>query len=174
MSNLGNGIGRSGWAVLLIAGILLVSAVTSALSFLPHSDDPGDCATCHGDEQVLSPGHVPTAGMSAETCIACHQAGTALALPSTILLDHHHLLSGVTCQTCHGDTQTPGPMTTEQCLGCHGPLEELAARTADVRPTNPHSTPHGPTFAQCDLCHLVHKQSENFCAQCHDFNYVVP
>lgn len=170
------GTGRSGVVALLIAGFILVAAVASATSIFPHSDDPGDCATCHADdEQVVPAGHVPTAGMNAATCVVCHQPGSPLALSSAAFpLDHHHMLSGMTCETCHGETQTPGPMTTAQCLACHGPLEELAARTADTRPTNPHSTPHGPTFAECDLCHQVHRESENFCAQCHDFNYVVP
>lgn len=160
---------------MLIVGLVLVSVVASATSFLPHSDDPGDCATCHAGEQVLPPNHVPTTGMPAATCVACHQPGTPLALASSAFpLDHHHLLSGVTCQTCHGETDSPGAMSTAQCLACHGPLEALAARTADTSPTNPHSTPHGPTFVECDLCHQVHRESENFCAQCHDFEYVVP
>ncbi len=162
------------WATLGLAVLLVVSAAPAATALLMHSDDPGDCATCHGDTQVLSPGHVPTAGMKRDDCVACHAPDTPLALLSAIPLDHSHLLSGVTCQTCHNQTEAPGPMSTEQCLACHGPLEDLAARTADTHPANPHSTPHGPTFAECDLCHKVHQESENFCAQCHDFDYSVP
>lgn len=159
---------------ILVAVIAMLSGTVAAQAPLQHSDDPGDCATCHGGGQVLPDGHVPTAGMSLEGCSACHVPETALSLRSAMPLDHHHLLSGVTCQTCHENPETPTPMSTSQCLACHGPLEELAARTAEARPTNPHSTPHGPTFAECDLCHQVHKESEDFCAQCHNFNYVVP
>lgn len=159
---------------IVVAVLVIMSGGVVAQSTMPHSDDPGDCATCHGDVQVLPEGHPSTAGMGLETCVACHAPGTPLALLSAIPLDHHHLLSGVTCQTCHGSTEAAAPISTSQCLSCHGPLEELADRTAEVRPANPHSTPHGPTFVECDLCHKVHRESENFCAQCHDFNYVVP
>lgn len=162
------------WTAIIIAALAMLSGAVGAQAPLQHSDDPGDCATCHGNVQVLPNDHVPTTGMGLGTCVACHAPGTPLALPSAIPLDHHHLLSGLTCQTCHGNTEAPAAMSTSQCLACHGPLEELAARTADVRPSNPHSTPHGPTFAECDLCHQVHKQSENFCAQCHNFEYTVP
>ena len=161
-------------AALLLAALVMLSGSVVAQAPLPHSDDPGDCATCHGSDKLLPDGHVPTAGMDLQTCVACHAPGTPLALLSAIPLDHHHLLSGVTCRTCHGNTDPPAPMSTAQCLACHGTLEELAARTAETRPTNPHSTPHGPTFAECDLCHQLHRESENFCAQCHDFNFVVP
>ena len=161
-------------AMLCAAGIVLAFAAASGMPVLAQNDDPGDCAACHGEEQVLSPGHVPTVGMKTEACVTCHQPGTPLALLSAIPLDHRHMLGGVTCRGCHGDTEPPGFLTTSQCLACHGPLEELAGRTADTRPSNPHSTPHGPTFAECDLCHHAHAEPENFCAQCHDFHYVVP
>lgn len=170
----GNGRWRIRWIALVVAAVLAMSGASAAMSFLMHSEDPGDCATCHGDSPVLPADHVPTAGMGLGDCIACHAPETPLSLQSAIPLDHHHLLGGVTCQACHGDTETPAPMSTAQCLACHGPLEELAARTTDVRPANPHSTPHGPTFAECDLCHQIHSESDNFCAQCHNFDYTVP
>ena len=62
----------------------------------------------------------------------------------------------------------------EQCLACHGSFETVAARTANVKPQNPHSSPHGNTYTACDLCHHQHAKSENFCAQCHNFKFVVP
>ena len=82
-------------AAILVAMLALVSGSVVAQAPMPHSDDPGDCATCHGDAAMLPSGHVPTAGMARETCVACHQAGTPLALNSSVFpLDHHHLLSG--------------------------------------------------------------------------------
>lgn len=165
---------RVRWATLAIALLLVVTGAPAAMSFLMHSEDPGDCATCHGDAAVLPEGHVPTAGMKLEGCVTCHAPDTPLDLHSAIPLDHHHLLSGVTCQACHGSAETPAPMSTSQCLACHGPLEALAELTKDVKPTNPHWSPHGATYTQCDLCHQVHKPSEDFCAQCHDFNFKVP
>lgn len=157
----------------------IVSAVAAVLVFVGsgpgNSQDGGDCASCHVDEQVLPDGHPPTAGMDLQSCTACHADNTPLALQTAMPLSHFHMLAGVTCADCHGeDIATPAPMTTNQCLACHGPLEALGALTADVQPTNPHLTPHGPAFAECSLCHQVHQPSENFCADCHDFEFKVP
>lgn len=135
---------------------------------------PGDCVACHGADSVLPEGHVPTTDMDTEGCLACHGKATSSALQSKLPLSHFHSLSGVTCQACHGATEKPQALSTEQCLGCHGSLEDLAAATSDVKPANPHSTPHGPTYVACDLCHKQHEKSENFCAECHDFEFVVP
>ncbi|MBO6639925.1 MAG: cytochrome c3 family protein [Roseitalea sp.] len=152
----------------------VVAGFTGAV--LGSPEDGGDCASCHQSEQVLPAGHPPTAGMDLDGCLACHVDGTPLTLHSAMPLSHQHMLAGITCADCHGeeDVVAPAPMTTEQCLVCHGPLEALGALTADVQPTNPHMTPHGPTFAECDLCHQVHEPSQNFCADCHDFEFVVP
>lgn len=160
----------------LLSGALIMafSGIVAAQAPLPHSDDPGDCATCHRDVQMLPDGHVPTAGMRLEDCVACHAPATPLDLHPVMPLDHFHMLAGVTCQTCHEDADPPMQMSSDQCLACHGPLEDLAERTAETQPTNPHGTPHGPPYAACDLCHRVHTESENFCAQCHDFDFTVP
>lgn len=157
------------------AVVMLAAAGTGAMAF-EGITAPGDCAACHAaDEQVLPPGHVPTAGMDAEVCLVCHtHESTRQPLQSVVPLDHFHMLSGVPCEACHADLDAPTAMTTDQCLVCHGPLDALAALTEDVRPTNPHDTPHGPVFAECDLCHRQHTESENFCLMCHDFEFTVP
>lgn len=163
------------WAFfLLTTAFSMVFAVSIGMTVLAEPTKPGDCTACHEAGAVLSPGHVPTVDMKREDCLTCHSNDTPMALQTKMPLSHFHSLSGVTCQACHGNTTEPQPLSTDQCLACHGPLEDLAARTADTKPHNPHSTPHGPAYAACDLCHLQHQPSENFCAQCHDFEYVVP
>lgn len=154
--------------------IVFIVALTLGMPTLADPTKLGECSACHVSVNVLPEGHLPTTDMDAQTCLVCHAKGADFSLRSKMPLGHLHQLSGVTCQNCHGETETPAALSTEQCLACHGPIEALAARTADVRPTNPHSTPHGPTFVACDLCHQAHRKSENFCAQCHDFDFTVP
>ncbi len=133
-----------------------------------------DCASCHEGDAVLSETHPPTAGMSMNDCRACHVPDGPLSLEGKLSLSHTHILSGVGCAACHENTDPPEDPGTALCLACHGPLETLAAKTADVSPTNPHESPHGPPFAECSLCHLQHEPSENFCSTCHDFNFNLP
>lgn len=135
----------------------------------------GECADCHGDTQVLSEGHVPTTGMTMDQCRACHAPETELSLRGEMPLDHLHGLSGVGCTSCHvGEETAMTEPPMEVCQACHGTLEELAAATAHVQPTNPHMSPHGAPYAVCSLCHMQHEPSENFCASCHDFEFDLP
>lgn len=161
------------WFLMLLAVVfaLVAGPIESGLA---DPTNPGDCVACHQAGSVLPEGHVPTADMDAEGCLVCHGKATPLALQSKMPLGHFHSLSGVTCQACHGETETPQALSTEQCLVCHGSFEDLAARTSGTKPENPHSSPHGPTYVACDLCHKQHEKSENFCAECHDFEFVVP
>lgn len=46
-----------------------------------------------------------------------------------------------------------------QCQTCHGP---------DMK------NPQMPEMATCTGCHLMHQESENYCNQCHEFNFKVP
>lgn len=133
-----------------------------------------DCASCHKEDVVLPASHPPTIGMSLNTCRTCHVPDGALSLVGKLSLGHTHILSGVGCASCHGDTDPPEDPGTALCLTCHGPLEALAATTAGTEPTNPHSSPHGPPFAECSLYHLQHEPSENFCSSCHDFEFDLP
>lgn len=154
------------------SGIELVAETGEDASIMPIH---GDCATCHTDTQVLSDGHVPTTGMSMAQCSTCHVPQSDLSLDGKMPLDHRHGLAGVSCAACHdgNDTAMQEP-PMETCQVCHGSLDDLAALTADVMPTNPHSSPHGAPFAECSLCHMQHQPSQNFCADCHDFEFNLP
>lgn len=135
----------------------------------------GECASCHADEPVLSDGHPPTLGMPLAQCRTCHVPHSDTSLAGLMPLDHTHALAGVGCASCHTDsTEAMTEPAMEVCQACHGSLEELAARTANVEPTNPHASPHGPPYAECSLCHMQHEPSQNFCAACHDFEFNLP
>ena len=84
----------------------------------------------------------------------------------------HCQFAEISCADCHltGNTK---PLTTEDCLACHGSFEEVAGETAKLDP-NPHNSPHYGTELDCDLCHHEHSRSENFCAQCHEWKLIVP
>ncbi len=87
-------------------------------------------------------------------------------------LSKHKKYAELTCNDCHL-TLTPERLTTEQCLSCHGSLEEVAEATKDLDP-DPHNSPHYGSELDCDLCHHEHSVSENFCAQCHEWELIVP
>lgn len=99
------------------------------------------------------------------TSLAAH-AGEALA--------DRHVKLGMTCQSCHGpDLKNPQAPTMETCTGCHD-VAGLVAKTKDVKPTNPHKSPHYGDTLECANCHLMHAESENFCDSCHQFGFKVP
>lgn len=82
-----------------------------------------------------------------------------------------HVSAGVACNKCHVESLAKEPeMAT--CLTCHGgTYDKLAAMTASQKP-NPHDSHQGPV--PCSSCHHVHKVSENFCSNCHNFEMTVP
>ena len=61
----------------------------------------------------------------------------------------------------------------EQCAACHDPVK-LAEKTKGVKPANPHDSPHYHTGLECTLCHVAHDKPENYCNQCHKFDFRVP
>ena len=87
-------------------------------------------------------------------------------------LSKHKKYAELTCNDCHL-TKNPERLTTEQCLSCHGSFEEVAKATKDLDP-DPHNSPHYGSELDCDLCHYEHSVSENFCAQCHEWELTVP
>ena len=62
----------------------------------------------------------------------------------------------------------------DKCVSCHGPTEGLAQKTKEIKPTNPHTSPHYGTELDCNLCHHQHTRSEDFCGQCHSFKFKTP
>ena len=134
---------------------------------------PGNCMACHGSEKVLPQGHEDTKAMTFEACKECHPKTGAPRLEGTMPGSHLHQLSGVTCVKCHGKTKKVEAVKMKQCATCHNP-DKLAERTEKVKPENPHTSPHYGTGLDCNVCHHQHAKSENFCSQCHKFDFVVP
>ena len=59
------------------------------------------------------------------------------------------------------------------CTQCHN-TKDLVEKTKDVKPTNPHVSPHYQDQLDCTNCHYMHGETENFCDQCHQFGFKVP
>lgn len=167
------------WATLWAGLILFVVALGAGL--LQAQDAPkrfpdaqaSDCAACHAGKSPLPKDHPPVAGMAMKDCRECHAKGSPTALLGKIPLAHVHLLSGVGCAKCHADLKDPAPTASKECLKCHD-MDKVAAATAEMKPSNPHDSPHYGKTSDCNLCHHQHEKSENYCAQCHSYKYNVP
>ena len=85
-----------------------------------------------------------------------------------------HVAMGLTCETCHGpDKANRVEPTIETCTQCHN-VKQLVDKTKNVKPTNPHVSPHYQDQLDCINCHFQHGETENFCDQCHQFGFKVP
>jgi hypothetical protein len=133
----------------------------------------GNCAACHGAKKPLPPKHPATTGMKLTGCVGCHAKGGSATLAGKLPLSHVHQLSGLTCKTCHTNPRRAEPVKFNACLNCHK-AESVFAATAGVKPTNPHDSPHYGKESDCNLCHHQHEKSENYCSQCHKFDFKVP
>ncbi|MCE5273602.1 MAG: cytochrome c3 family protein, partial [Deltaproteobacteria bacterium] len=171
----GRGCGRiiaSLWVVTLLI-FVAYAAASAAPKNLPKAK-AGDCAACHGTEKPLPQGHPDTKAMNYDGCKACHPKGGEKTLAGKLPLSHQHQLAGVNCEKCHGKTKKPENVKMKVCVDCHGSPDKLAEKTAQVKPANPHNSPHYGPSADCTLCHHQHKKSEDYCAQCHQFNFKLP
>ncbi|MDO5531687.1 cytochrome c3 family protein [Sutterella sp.] len=101
----------------------------------------------------------------------------ALSLPAVAadgFLADRHVKAGVACQSCHGpDLKNPVDPTLDDCTKCHS-LKPLVEKTKDVKGHNPHTSPHYQDQLDCINCHFGHAEGENFCNQCHTFDFKVP
>ncbi len=132
-----------------------------------------DCAACHGENSPLPKDHPSPATLTWSDCQGCHVKGESTSWVGKLPLSHVHLLSGVGCGKCHSDLTKPEPVAATTCTTCHEPAK-VAAASADVKPANPHDSPHYGQNSDCNLCHHEHAKSTNDCAQCHSFNFHVP
>ncbi|MGI6207235.1 MAG: SIMPL domain-containing protein [Anaerolineae bacterium] len=129
----------------------------------------GTPAPSDGGAIAPNPPVIPHELAGREDCLLCHDPVTGIEPAPK---DHVNFTVDQ-CQTCHklGVKGPPEPtvaegMTKDLCLFCHGPFEELQARTVDFRVServtvNPHVyVPHESTdptdIADCDNCHDPH------------------
>ena len=162
--------------LLTLAALVLAVSLALPAQGAPARDPKaaaGDCVACHKGEKVLPNKHRATKGQKLEACEKCHERGTETALAGKVPGSHLHQLSGVGCAQCHGNVKKPTEVAQEKCMSCHD-TTKLAEKTASVKPANPHSSPHYGKDADCNLCHHQHAKSENYCAQCHKFEFKVP
>jgi hypothetical protein len=170
--------GRTGLRPILVLLICfgLILPCTKYLSAAPKVNPKakaGDCAACHKKDKVLPEGHPDTKAVNWQSCKACHREGD-IVLTGKVPGSHIHQLSGLTCTSCHGKAKKKEALKMEKCVSCHGDTDKLAEKTAKVKPENPHTSPHYGTSLDCNLCHHQHAKSENFCSQCHNFNFKAP
>lgn len=107
-----------------------------------------------------------------QTLLAAAAALLFAATASAAGVADHHTKMGLDCKSCHGP-DGKDEVTTQTCTQCHQ-LDALVASTKDVKPTNPHVSPHYGNELDCNSCHMGHQESENFCNQCHQFDFKVP
>lgn len=164
---------------LALAGGLLALLWTLPLSAAPTRDPAArgnDCAACHkADAKAPLPArHKATGKMKFADCLECHEKRTDDTLVGKLPGSHAHQLAGVGCVDCHGKGDKPAPVEMDQCLSCHGSGDKVSARTAKLKPRNPHESAHYGTDLDCNLCHRQHQKSENYCAECHSWKFQVP
>lgn len=133
----------------------------------------GNCVACHKGKKMLPADHTDTKAMTYKDCLNCHDKTGPQRLEGRLPASHTHRLSGITCAMCHGKMKKPSEVEMKRCLTCHD-MEKVVSKTAEVRPANPHTSPHYGTDLDCNLCHHQHRKSENYCSQCHTFEFRVP
>lgn len=156
-----------------LAVLLFFSITVFAAPKRVATAKPGNCAVCHGQEKVFSPSHVDTKEMAYKDCLGCHEKAGPQKLQGKLPGSHLHRLRGINCEKCHGKAKKAGEVKMKQCLTCHD-ADKLAEKTAKVKPENPHTSPHYGTSLDCNLCHHQHQKSENYCNQCHKYDFTVP
>lgn len=111
--------------------------------------------------------------MNLKLTVALAAVLTFNAYAAEPMLADRHVAKGVQCAMCHGpDEKNLQEPTADTCKQCHS-VDALVEKTAKVKPTNPHTSPHYATDLDCNSCHLGHQSGENFCNQCHQFDFKV-
>jgi cytochrome c nitrite reductase small subunit len=147
----------------VLLGVVVIGGV-GAVAFWEYHERPEFCDTCHIMEPYLESWQESDYGA------------------------HAHATEGVTCLQCHVPTvdqqvnelvvymqgQYANPLVAlevsdEFCFDCHESnehtsYEEVVELTADLE-LNPHDSHLGEL--ECDLCHNMHRVSEDYCADCH-------
>lgn len=146
--------------------------------------------------QRIHPKHVEALGAGESACLSCHgldaQSRITVSRKNDItfnrdevaglaqkyatwnnsgFLANSHKIKGVYCLACHeGFGPDDVDDMTKKCKACHGEYEELAGKTAQVKPRNPHKSHYAGL--SCTKCHQVHAGFSDFCDKCHHTNFV--
>ncbi|KUK32129.1 MAG: Fumarate reductase, NapC/NirT cytochrome c subunit [Thermoanaerobacterales bacterium 50_218] len=147
----------------VLAALVVVAAVAGGVLF-QASKKPSFCATCHIIEPYYNSwkGGDLLAAKHAEAgvdCLDCHHKSTVAKIGE-----------GINYLT--GNYENPlkeRDFSMEECLSCHKDDFAEAVAATDFGESNPHDSHLGEI--ECHLCHKMHRQSEVYCAQCHDFSW---
>lgn len=145
-----------------------------AVDFVWSAD--ADCSTCHADESASMTDKATVAavhGAEGDTCATCHTDSTSIAT----------VHDGVTTDSKMPKKLKKTSIDEATCFSCHGTLEELAEKTADVTAltdsegttVNPHALPAGADHEKitCSDCHKMHgsetvgETAKKECLTCH-------
>jgi len=144
-------------------GIVVIGGV-GAVAFWEYHEQPEFCATCHIMQPYLESWQGSDYGAAAHaaedvTCLDCHEP--------TIQQQMDELVVYV-----QGEYTLPleeREFPVEFCFDCHEANEhtgyaEVIQLTADLE-LNPHGSHLGEL--ECEICHKMHRVSEDHCAECH-------
>lgn len=131
---------------------------------------------------------VKDASTNPSYCALCHKDPYYSTWESGGELASRHAQAGIPCQTCHPRTlsdsiqeiaaQVTGnydPLIMElapleACTKCHEheSYDEIIPLTAGFGEDkgNPHDSHFGKV--ECNICHLMHRDSVDYCSKCHD------
>lgn len=95
-----------------------------------------------------------------------------ISAETNFLADRHAKNQGLACEDCHEGVKKPEKKAgIKACLDCHGGFKGMAEQTKALE-KNPHDSHEGGI--DCNECHKPHKQSVDYCEQCHAFGFIVP
>lgn len=149
--------------IAIVLTVLVVIGAGVSIALTQMSKNPAFCASCH----IIQPYYQ--------------------SWKSSNLLANKHAEKGVECLDCHhqgyaekvqeglkfitGNYESPlkeREFSREECLKCHEDFDKVIAAT-DFGSSNPHDAHFADL--ECNLCHKMHRKSEVYCAQCHQFEW---
>lgn len=147
----------------VLLGVVVIGGV-GAIGLWTYHERPQFCGTCHVMQPYLESWQASEYGAYAHgvedvTCLECHVPTTQQQVDELVVY-------------MQGDFTVPleeREYGNEFCFDCHEPnehttYEEVIELTADLE-LNPHGSHLGEL--ECDLCHKMHRVSEDYCAECH-------
>jgi len=151
--------------IAVLLGVVVVGGVGAA-GFWQYHEEPQFCATCHIMDPYLESWQTSDLGAKAHAdegvaCLDCHEP--------TIQQQMDELVVYIS-----GDFDVPlnqRRLPMAECLECHDSYAALAELTGDLE-LNPHESHWGEL--ECGVCHRMHRESEDYCDQCHQTGMQVP
>jgi cytochrome c nitrite reductase small subunit len=147
----------------VLLGIVVIGGV-GAIGLWTYHEQPQFCATCHIMDPYLASWENSDYGAYAHavedvTCLECHEPTTEQQINELVVY-------------LQGDFTVPlaeREFGNEFCFDCHEANEhtsygEVIQLTADLA-LNPHGSHLGEL--ECEICHKMHRLSEDYCADCH-------